>query len=47
MRSARTCALNIVIWIFDASEMVRNLTMRHKVNKATRDYFDAQGFHRD
>jgi aspartyl-tRNA synthetase len=25
-------------------EMVRNLTVRHKVNKATRDYFDAHGF---
>ena len=25
-------------------EMVRNLTMRHKITKATRDYFDAQGF---
>jgi aspartyl-tRNA synthetase len=25
-------------------QMVRNLTVRHKVNKATRDYFDAHGF---
>ena len=25
-------------------QMVRNLTVRHKVNKATRDYFDAQDF---
>jgi aspartyl-tRNA synthetase len=25
-------------------EMVHNLTVRHKVNKATRDYFDAHGF---
>ncbi len=24
--------------------MVRNLTVRHKVNKATRDYFDARDF---
>jgi aspartyl-tRNA synthetase len=25
-------------------EMVRTLTMRHQITKATRDYFDAQGF---
>ena len=25
-------------------EMVRNLTVRHQITKATRDYFDAQGF---
>ena len=25
-------------------EMVRNLTLRHKITKATRDYFDSQGF---
>jgi aspartyl-tRNA synthetase len=25
-------------------EMVRNLTVRHKITKATRDYFDSQGF---
>jgi aspartyl-tRNA synthetase len=25
-------------------EMVRNLTVRHKITKATRDYFDSQAF---
>ncbi len=25
-------------------EMVRNLTLRHQITKATRDYFDSQGF---